>query len=423
MRTVKPGPPDSDGRSVAIADVAGGVTGLAASTAAMTALAGTMGGVGLRLAGRAAIGAATAADTDLALSAPVAPETFAVAEAALLRAVAGPEGSGPDVAAWELLAVGVRRAAAMMTAADELVRGWWLGLAEQALAVGAPGIAALGGLAGAATGQRPSYALAGLLGTAYLTGTGHRTVPRPDLTVPGLARQPRGVEGLVTVLAQTSTLSAPGAERNNGTVAVQTLVTPDGGRRHVVYLPGTDDLRPWSRDSDVRDWATNLRLTGNRPTAYAAGVLDAMAQAGIRPGEPVLLAGHSQGGMQAAALLSHGTPYAVTDVVTVGSPTAQLEGRFPSGTQVLSLENAGDLVPKSDGADNPDTVAQVTVTFATRDTGMPGNHDLTHYVAGAAAVDASAHPSVVAAVDGLDDFLSGQLAATGQVFQIVRVKE
>lgn len=417
---MRPGLPDSDGRRVAISEVTGGVAGLAASTTAMAALAGTMSDVGLRTAARAAVGTVTAADTDLALSAAVAPETFAVAEAALLRAVAGPEGAAPAVAAWELLALGVHQAARAITAADEEVRGRWAGLTESTLAVTVPGLAAAGALAGLVSGQRPYYGLAGLLGSAYLTGTGHRTVPRADLTVPGLARQPRGVEGLVTVLAQMSALSGPGLERNNGTVAVQTLATPDGGRRHVVYLPGTDDLRPWSRDGDARDWASNLQLTGNRPTAYAAGVLDSMAQAGVRPGEPVLLAGHSQGGMQAAALLSQGSPYAVTDVVTVGSPTAQLEGDFPAGTQVLSLENAGDLVPRTDGAANPDTVGQVTVTFVSRDTGVAGNHDFTHYVAGAAAVDASGHPSVVAAVAGLDGFLTGDLPATGQVFQVTR---
>jgi hypothetical protein len=51
-----------------------------------------------------------------------------------------------------------------------------------------------------------------------------------------------------------------------------------------------------------------------------------------------------------------------------------------------------------------------------------GNHDLRHYVHGAAAVDASADPSVRDQLDRLraDGFLGLPGTATSQVFQITR---
>ena len=92
-------------------------------------------------------------------------------------------------------------------------------------------------------------------------------------------------------------------DQADGVVEVQSIRTTDGSVRHVVYLPGTDDLTttPWSQDADVRDLGTNLRLVSGQGNAYQQGILDAMQQAGVRPGEPVALVGHSQGGMEAAA--------------------------------------------------------------------------------------------------------------------------
>ena len=73
-----------------------------------------------------------------------------------------------------------------------------------------------------------------------------------------------------------------------------------------------------------------------------------MRDAGIGSDEPVLLVGHSQGGIEAAWIASHSSEFSVTQVVTAGSPIAVL-GDYPAGTQVLSLEHHGDVVPLLDG--------------------------------------------------------------------------
>ncbi len=143
---------------------------------------------------------------------------------------------------------------------------------------------------------------------------------RPDLRVRLGRVPPADLAALIRHLGETDGLSPHDRPGDQGTIEVQTLTDADGTVRHIVYLPGTDDLTttPFDQDGDVRDLATNLRLIGGHDTTYAAGIVQAMTEAGIGPDDPVLLVGHSQGGMEAAALLSHGSPFHVTHVVTAG---------------------------------------------------------------------------------------------------------
>src|SRR5262249_43562225 len=178
-----------------------------------------------------------------------------------------------------------------------------------------------------------------------------------------------------------------------GTIEVQTLHEPDGSVRHIIYLPGTDDLAttPFSQDADVRDLPADLHLIAGEDTTYTRGIEQAMATAGIGPHDPVLVVGHSQGGMEAAALLAHGSGFHITHVVTAGAPIADVHD-YPPGSHVLSLENRGDVIPLLDGRENADSVPQVTVRFDDHETSVAGNHHLTHYVHGAAARDESEDP-------------------------------
>jgi hypothetical protein len=261
---------------------------------------------------------------------------------------------------------------------------------------------------------------------AGLYADGHHQTQPTTLTVPGSDVRPTDLSAMLQHLSAVNDLSGPDHPEHNGTVEIQTIASADGSVRHIVYLPGTDDLTttPWSQDGDVRDLGTNLLLVSGQDNAYQQGILDAMGQAGIRPGEPVALVGHSQGGMEAAALLARGSPYAVTTVVTAGSPTAYLDG-FPPGSHVLSLENRGDVVPLLDGADNADSAEQVTVRFDDHETAVAGNHGLGHYVAGAGSVQASDDPSIRDQLANLkaQGFTGGAAGqeVTSQVFQITRV--
>ncbi|HQR28264.1 MAG TPA: hypothetical protein PLP61_14580, partial [Nocardioides sp.] len=247
---------------------------------------------------------------------------------------------------------------------------------------------------------------------------------RPDLHLSAAERPPAGVAELMTRLQEASAWSGETDSENNGTLAVQSWTGADGVRRHVVYLPGTDDLGtlPWTMDGDVRDLPTNLRVLDGRPTGYAHGVLQALGAAGAAPHDPVLLVGHSQGGLEAAWLAAHSPTVHVVGVVTAGSPIA-LTGDFPAGTQVLAMEHRGDPVPLLDGEPNPDTPEEVTVLFDDHGSGLVDDHDLAHYVAGGAGVDASDHPSVTAQLATLhaQGFLTGSGGPTEtRAFQVTR---
>jgi pimeloyl-ACP methyl ester carboxylesterase len=266
----------------------------------------------------------------------------------------------------------------------------------------------------------PVAALA--LGSLY-GSRGHPVVTPYDADLP--TTRPASVHDLLQHLEQVAALSEDPDSPANGTIEVQTVTTPDGGARHVVYLPGTDDFNaPWDQDDDVRDLETDLDLAGRQPDTYADGILAALHEAGVRPDEPVLLVGHSLGGMAAAAILAGNGDYHVTDVVTAGSPTAQVPG-FPAGTHILSLEQRGDIVPELDGAPNPDSVEQTTVVFdAEPEPGVLAHHGYDAYEAGAALVDGSDDPSVVDAVASLHDhgFLGEGGEVRSQVFQITRAR-
>ncbi|GAA1150618.1 hypothetical protein [Nocardioides aquiterrae] len=393
-----------------ITGVTGGAHGLAATYAAVRHLADRFDDAGSELRDWSGLGVRTLGDPDLAASAPLSPLTFALAERAVLAATTGPDGVLVESLGWESDAVVVCEVVAMIDTCDDLVAFAFQPMTERLFAITGP--------------ERYS----GLLALTY-GGDGQPGVRHPAVEVPGSGEQPSDLAGLVGQLQHVAALSQGSGSPLNGTVEVQTIHGPDGVR-HIVYLPGTDDMTtlPWTQDGDVRDLPTDLLLMAGQDNSYQQGILQAMAQAGIGPHDPVLLVGHSMGGMEAAAILGQGGGgFHVTHIVTAGSPTAQVPS-FPAGTHVLSLEHQGDVVPHTDGAPNPDTVQQATVTFADHGGagGVVGDHDYWHYVNGAAAADASADPSVQEQLASLHE--SGFLASgdgpgatvTSQVFQIVR---
>lgn len=397
-----------------ITQVAGGTTGLAATYASVRGLAATFDSAGDELRAWAVLGVRILADPGVAATAALSPASYAVAECAVLAATTGADGVLGASLLCEEDAVLLRAAVTLLDATDDRVRAW-IGRLQDALVQNAFDVA-----------DPPRNA--GLVALAY-GSDGRPGVRRTDDAVPGSATQPADLDDLLGHLQHVAALSTGSDSPHNGTIQVQTLDAGTDRVRHIVYLPGTDDMQtlPWTQDDDVRDLGTDLRTMGGEDTSYQRGVLQAMAEAGIGPHDPVLLVGHSLGGMTAAAILARGSRFDVTHVVTAGSPTAQLPG-FPAGSHVLSLEHEGDVVPLTDGAPNPDSIEQVTVTFADEGgaDGVAGEHDYWHYLNGAAAADASTDPAVVEQLDSLRDagFLSGDgsppSAVTSQVFQVVR---
>jgi pimeloyl-ACP methyl ester carboxylesterase len=198
-----------------------------------------------------------------------------------------------------------------------------------------------------------------------------------------------------------------------GTIRVEELDHLDGTRTWVVEIPGTQDTG--IRGTNPMDMATNLRLMAGLPNDGTALVTKALEQAGVGADEPILMVGHSQGGMVAMALAGSSTfasRYRVAAVATLGSPVATFS--VPRSTQVLNLEHAEDFIPTTDGAPSPDEPNRTTVRRDLRKSSdpqdrlaghsTPDSHLVAVYARSAAVVD-----------DDADPFLDGWRDAAAQV--------
>ncbi|WP_456787220.1 hypothetical protein [Cellulomonas sp. P5_C5] len=175
-----------------------------------------------------------------------------------------------------------------------------------------------------------------------------------------------------------------------GAISVQQLTHPDGTRTWVIEIPGTED---WDlNDVNPMDLTTNGRLLAGLADDLTDAVLDAMRLSGIGADEPVLLAGHSQGGMVALSVAAAaGGAYSVRAVVTAGTP--DVPRAVPAGVQVRHYRHTEDVVPHLDGIAN---VTSDRVTAVTRDLATSGGptdpsveeaHAIRRYVETAAEAD------------------------------------
>jgi hypothetical protein len=155
-----------------------------------------------------------------------------------------------------------------------------------------------------------------------------------------------------------------GAKGQEGQIQIVELTHADRSRAWIVQIPGTQEWSPVRGDNPV-DLTTNLRLMSGQSTFMESQVAEAMRQAGIGPDDPVMLTGHSQGGITAASLAADSSfrdAFSVRGVVTGGSPIARFE--IPDTIGVLALEHEQDAVPMLEGRDNPDRPGWLTVTRA-----------------------------------------------------------
>lgn len=212
----------------------------------------------------------------------------------------------------------------------------------------------------------------------------------------------------------TDLVAADGPTSGGSRVRMTGMPRPDGTWTWVVDVPGTQTFAPRAGDNPW-DLTSNVLLSAEQQTlttrAVARALTDAQRRTGSTGRSRVMLAGHSQGGLTAAALAADPTfrqRHGVTHVVTSGAPIATLD--VPEEVSVLSLEHAEDLVPGLEGQDNPDRESWVTVRReVATDLGPDGRsteaHHVSHYAETARLVDASDDPSLVAWRQDAADFV------------------
>ncbi|MDP9821564.1 PGAP1-like alpha/beta domain-containing protein [Nocardioides massiliensis] len=165
-------------------------------------------------------------------------------------------------------------------------------------------------------------------------------------------------------------------------------VQRDGQTAYVVQIPGTQVWDPVADPANRYDLTSNVTLMTQQERAIITeAVAQAMRDAGLSSAHPVMLMGHSQGGIIAAAIASDPAlqrEFGIDSVLTAGSPI----GRFPipDDVAVLAIEHAEDAVPKLDAADNPDRPNWTTIVRDLPDSAFDGQQ------------------SPIAEAHGLDDY-------------------
>jgi pimeloyl-ACP methyl ester carboxylesterase len=151
----------------------------------------------------------------------------------------------------------------------------------------------------------------------------------------------------------------------HSTICIQRYRLASGERSWLVTIPGTQQ-----DGSSPLGWAQNVQLMSSEDSqrmeaASARFVLAAMSDAGIHSRERVVLVGHSQGGLVAAAIASQQhSPYRIEHIVTAGSPVANHP--IPASTWVTSVEMEDELVAALDGSANPERQDWITVRGSVR---------------------------------------------------------
>lgn len=156
------------------------------------------------------------------------------------------------------------------------------------------------------------------------------------------------VEGVAGVAAAVADLYPEEGNVPPGTIRIDRVTAVDGSTSWLVLVPGTQGELV---STNPFDWVANPGAMAGQVTAATSTVVQAMRQAGIKPGQRVMLAGHSQGGLVAYNAANQVGDLDVTGVVALGSPTGHLEA--PAGTEVLSVQHVEDPVPGLDNAADP----------------------------------------------------------------------
>lgn len=225
-------------------------------------------------------------------------------------------------------------------AADELLRAWQKGGGSEVQKQFDELMQTTGNMAGSAGLPfgvlLASGALAGMRTTLKVSGSG---VIAPGTVLGGPTPNVR-----VSVLDRTTKVSAPQTisdivdripAEGDARVIVDKLEMPDGSQRFIAYVSGTRN------DAEGEAWNNmgniGMYVQGNQTPAHEA-VMQALQDAGARPGDELVLGGYSQGAMTTSHIAVD-SPYKVVASIDVGSSKEPI---LPDDVLRVSLQHRDD---------------------------------------------------------------------------------
>jgi hypothetical protein len=231
------------------------------------------------------------------------------------------------------------------------------------------------------------------------------------------------------VRAPASLADAAARIPQSGAGSPQVTVERYGGRNgkasYAVYIAGTSDFS--TGGTEPFDMASNLAGIAGSDMAAKQATVEAMEDAGVRPGDPVSFFGHSQGGL-VAARIAETEVYSTEALVTFGSPTGQIP--IPEQVAHVAVEHAEDITPALGGIPlgGADGVDRVVVTRGLFDeTGPPQGaslasaHHMARYAETAALIDGSGDPRLKEMRDVLAGLSGAARTGTATTYRAERV--
>lgn len=184
--------------------------------------------------------------------------------------------------------------------------------------------------------------------------------------------------------------------------------------RYTVYVGPTETFSPYA-DEEPWDSTSNLYGVAGLQAGSFRAVEEAMAQAGIQPGDEVLVTGFSQGGLVATMVAASGD-WNVVGLETHGAPAGNIP--LPAGIAGMAIRNTDDLVPALAGPQLEHDLLQVERRAFREGVQIPNveaapAHQRSGYESTATAIDAAESAAVREQVRTLDAFAADYLALPG----------
>lgn len=132
-------------------------------------------------------------------------------------------------------------------------------------------------------------------------------------------------------------------------VRIERYEAPGEPPRYVVYVAPTQTFSPIS-DHEPWDLTSNVAGVAGLPAGSIRATELAMADAGIAPGDEVVLVGFSQGGLVADAIAASGR-WNTVGLETYGDPGGGIE--LPEGIRGVAVRHSDDFVVATGGAQGP----------------------------------------------------------------------